>query len=215
MVLCQPDGVLRCCSSSFRWPKNRSGVARRGAQRDRGPLQTRDLSAEEPLRARVRRRAAAGRGRTFRSSSVAGLAERMFPRVRASPMLLDREMREPLGADRRCSRIAPERAMPARLAAGLADRTAVAVVSANRDRRSRPRVPTFTRSTSCARSPPIPKPQDSGGAAGREGDAGLASGAGTARRRHRQSRARPFGAPPAPAVEPRARSAATRTISAD
>ena len=62
------------------------------------------LLEQEPPKARYGRVFVAGphqaRGRTFRVVFVPGLAERMFPqKPHEDPMMLDAEMREPLGAD--------------------------------------------------------------------------------------------------------------------
>jgi len=117
------------------------------------------------------------RGRTFRVVFVAGLAERMFPqRPHEDPMLLDREMRDPLGA---ALAQQEDRARAERLLLRLA-------IGAPSDRlwlsyprievgESRPRVPSFyALDVMRAMTGRIPQPQQLQSAAAAEGGAGLA-----------------------------------------
>ena len=158
------------------------------------------------------------RGRTFRVVFVAGLAERMFPqRPHEDPMLLDREMREPLGAGLRAA--GGSRAQPsacccgsrsARRPSGCGCR-----IRASKSAESRPRVPSFyALDIMRAITGRIPQAAAAPGRGGRRrGRRPRLAGAGAAGRRDRRSRARPLGAPAAAAGRAAARrSAATRTI---
>ena len=133
-------------------------VARRSARRAAPSACARSTSSRRPIAtaasssARRTRRAAA----RSRSCSCRGLAERLFPqKLREDPLLLDDEMREPLGARARRPGRSREDGAPAAAACGRRrDRTAVAVVSAaRRRRRARRACRRSTCSTSCARSP--------------------------------------------------------------
>jgi CRISPR/Cas system-associated exonuclease Cas4 (RecB family) len=117
------------------------------------------------------------RGRTFRVVFVAGLAERMFPqRPHEDPMLLDREMREPLGAGlaQQEDRARTERLL-LRLAVGApADRLWLSYPRIEAGE-SRPRVPSFyVLDVMRAMTGRIPQPQQLQSAAADEGGAGLA-----------------------------------------
>ena len=99
-VLRQPDGVIaRRAETAEPDGRHRSGLA--GEARD--VIAGRLADSSRALESRYGRvfvgSPQQARGRTFRVVFVAGLAERMFPqRPHEDPMLLDREMREPLGA---------------------------------------------------------------------------------------------------------------------
>ena len=118
------------------------------------------------------------RGRTFRVVFVAGLAERMFPqRPHEDPMLLDREMREPLDAGLAAAGGPRAQRAPAAAPRGRgADRAAVAVVSADRDRRVASARPELLRARRHARDHrPHSEAAGAPGVGGRvEGGAGLA-----------------------------------------
>jgi hypothetical protein len=116
------------------------------------------------------------RGRTFRVVFVAGLAERMFPqRPHEDPMLLDREMREPLAAG---LALQEDRARSERLLLRLAVGAPTERLWLSYPRieiaESRPRVPSFyALDVMRAITGRIPKPQQLQEAAAVEGDAGL------------------------------------------
>ncbi len=117
------------------------------------------------------------RGRTFRVVFVAGLAERMFPqRPHEDPMLLDREMREPLGAG---LAVQEDRARSERLLLRLAVGAPTERLWLSYPRieiaESRPRVPSFyALDIMRAITGRIPRPQELQDAAAVEGGAGLA-----------------------------------------
>ena len=117
------------------------------------------------------------RGRAFRVVFVAGLAERMFPqRPHEDPMLLDREMRIPLGAG---LPLQEDRARTERLLLRLAVGAAAERLWLSYPRlelaESRPRVPSFyALDVMRAISGRIPQPQQLQDAAAVEGGAGLA-----------------------------------------
>ena len=117
------------------------------------------------------------RGRTFRVVFVAGLAERLFPqRPREDPMLLDKEMREPLAAG---LAVQNDRARTERLLLRLAVGAATERLWLSYPRievaESRPRVPSFyALDVMRAITGRIPKPQDLQETAAAEGGARLA-----------------------------------------
>ena len=117
------------------------------------------------------------RGRTFRVVFVAGLAERMFPqRPHEDPMLLDREMRAPLGAG---LPLQEDRARSERLLLRLAVGAPTERLWLSYPRieiaESRPRVPSFyALDIMRAITGRIPKPQQL------QDDAAVAGGAGLA-----------------------------------
>lgn len=117
------------------------------------------------------------RGRTFRVVFVAGLAERLFPqRPHEDPMLLDKEMREPLGAGLAVQddRARTERLL-LRLAAGAATQRLWLSYPRIEVAESRPRVPSFyALDVMRAITGRIPKPQQLQESAAAEGGAGLA-----------------------------------------
>jgi len=100
MVLRQPERVLRVIAEL----RPMSEIGPVSLEEARDVIADRLLSIEmEPPRHRYGRvfvgSPQQARGRTFRVVFVAGLAERMFPqKPREDPMLLDEEMRVPLGA---------------------------------------------------------------------------------------------------------------------
>jgi len=117
------------------------------------------------------------RGRTFRVVFVAGLAERMFPqRPHEDPMLLDKEMREPLAAG---LAVQEDRARNERLLLRLAVGAPTERLWLSYPRieiaESRPRVPSFyALDVMRAITGRIPQPQRLQEAAAAEGGAGLA-----------------------------------------
>jgi ATP-dependent helicase/nuclease subunit B len=117
------------------------------------------------------------RGRTFRVVFLAGLAERLFPqRPHEDPMLLDKEMREPLGAG---LALQDDRARTERLLLRLAVGAATERLWLSYPRievaESRPRVPSFyALDVMRAITGRIPKPQQLQDSAAVEGDARLA-----------------------------------------
>jgi CRISPR/Cas system-associated exonuclease Cas4 (RecB family) len=117
------------------------------------------------------------RGRTFRVAFVAGLAERMFPqRPHEDPMLLDREMREPLGAG---LALQEDRARTERLLLRLAIGAPTERLWLSYPRleiaESRPRVPSFyALDVMRAITGRIPQPQQLQESAAAAGGAGLA-----------------------------------------
>src|SRR3954469_19818698 len=117
------------------------------------------------------------RGRSFRVVFVAGLAERMFPqRPHEDPMLLDREMRVPLGAGLALQedRARTERLL-LRLAIGAASERLWLSYPRLEMAESRPRVPSFyALDVMRAITGRIPQPQQLQEAAAAEGGAGLA-----------------------------------------
>ncbi|HTM23703.1 MAG TPA: PD-(D/E)XK nuclease family protein [Vicinamibacterales bacterium] len=117
------------------------------------------------------------RGRTFRVVFVAGLAERMFPqRPHEDPMLLDREMREPLAAGLPVQedRARTERLL-LRLAVGAPSERLWLSYPRMEIAESRPRVPSFyALDVMRAITGRIPRPQDLQASAAAEGGAGLA-----------------------------------------
>ena len=138
------------------------------------------------------------RGRAFKVVFVPGLAERLFPqKLREDPLLLDKDMRAPLaaqrrGAPRRPGRSRQDRASPAPSRGRRGDRSAVAVLPATRRRRCPSARALVLRSRRHARH--RRKDSASRGAPARGGrggwrEAGLAR-AGSARGRHRRGRAR-------------------------
>ena len=178
MVLRRPEGVLRVLQQLR--PMAEIGPVSLDEARDviAGRLQMLEI---EPPKSRYGRIFVGGpqqaRGRTFRVVFVAGLAERMFPqRPHEDPMLLDREMREPLRAG---LPIQEDRARGERLLLRLA-------VGAPTDRlwlsyprieiaESRPRVPSFyALDIMRAITGRIPGPQQLQDEAAAAGGAGLA-----------------------------------------
>jgi ATP-dependent helicase/nuclease subunit B len=146
MVLHEPERVLRV-------------IAELRPMSDIGPVkldEARDVLAErllmldrDPPRYRYGRVFAGGpqqaRGRAFRVVFVAGLAERMFPlKLHEDPMLLDKEMRLPLGAG---LAVQEDRARNERLMLRLAVGAATEHLWLSYPRielaESRPRVPSF------------------------------------------------------------------------
>jgi len=178
MVLRQPDGVLRLLQQLR--PMAEIGPVSLAEARDviADRLQMLEI---DPPRSRYGRVFVGGpqqaRGRTFRVVFVAGLAERMFPqRPHEDPMLLDREMREPLGAGlpRQEDRARSERLL-LRLAVGAPTERLWLSYPRIEIAESRPRVPSFyALDIMRAITGRIPKPQELQESAAREGDAGLA-----------------------------------------
>ena len=178
MVLRQPEGVLRVLQQLR--PMAEIGPVSLAEARDviADRLQMLEI---DPPRSRYGRVFVGGpqqaRGRTFRVVFVAGLAERMFPqRPHEDPMLLDREMREPLGAGLALQedRARSERLL-LRLAAGAPTERLWLSYPRIEIAESRPRVPSFyALDVMRAITGRIPKPQELQDAAAREGDAGLA-----------------------------------------
>jgi hypothetical protein len=117
------------------------------------------------------------RGRTFRVVFVAGLAERMFPqRPHEDPMLLDREMRAPLGAGlvQQEDRARTERLL-LRLAVGAPSERLWLSYPRIEVGESRPRVPSFyALDVMRAITGRIPQPHQLQESAAAEGGAGLA-----------------------------------------
>jgi ATP-dependent helicase/nuclease subunit B len=178
MVLRQPDGVLRVLQQLR--PMAEIGPVSLSEARDviADRLQMLEI---DPPRSRYGRVFVGGpqqaRGRTFRVVFVAGLAERMFPqRPHEDPMLLDREMREPLDAGLALQedRARSERLL-LRLAAGAPTERLWLSYPRLEIAESRPRVPSFyALDVMRAITGRIPKPQELQESAAREGDAGLA-----------------------------------------
>ena len=178
MVLRQPEGVLRV-------------LQQLRPMADIGPVsldEARDVIADrlqmleiDPPKSRYGRVFVGGpqqaRGRTFRVVFVAGLAERMFPqRPHEDPMLLDREMREPLDA---ALPIQEDRARRERLLLRLAVGAPTERLWLSYPRleiaESRPRVPSFyALDIMRAITGRIPRPQALQDAAAAAGGAGLA-----------------------------------------
>ena len=202
MVLRRPEGVLRVLQQLR--PMAEIGPVSLEEARDviADRLQTLEI---DPPKSRYGRvfvgSPQQARGRTFRVVFVAGLAERMFPqRPHEDPMLLDREMREPLGAglalqEDRARSGAPSAASGRR----RADRAAVAVVSADRDRRIAAAGPELLRARHHARDHrPHPEAAAAPGIRRRRGRRGSGlAGTRAAGRRDRRSRARPCRPPAA------------------
>jgi RecB family exonuclease len=117
------------------------------------------------------------RGRAFRVVFVAGLAERMFPqRPHEDPMLLDREMRGPLGAGlvQQEDRARTERLL-LRLAVGAPSERLWLSYPRIEVGESRPRVPSFyALDVMRAITGRIPQPHQLQASAAEEGGAGLA-----------------------------------------
>lgn len=178
MVLRQPEGVLRV-------------LQQLRPMADIGPVsldEARDVIADrlqmleiDPPRSRYGRVFVGGpqqaRGRTFRVVFVAGLAERMFPqRPHEDPMLLDREMREPLDAalPMQEDRARGERLL-LRLAVGAPTERLWLSYPRLEIAESRPRVPSFyALDIMRAITGRIPQPQALQDAAAAAGGAGLA-----------------------------------------
>jgi ATP-dependent helicase/nuclease subunit B len=177
-VLRQPDHVLRV-------------LAPLRPMADIGPIpldEARDVIADrlqmlelDPPRSRYGRVFVGSphqaRGRSFRVVFVAGVAERMFPqRPHEDPMLLDREMRVPLGAGLALQedRARTERLL-LRLAIGAASERLWLSYPRLEMAESRPRVPSFyALDVMRAITGRIPQPQQLQEAAAAEGGAGLA-----------------------------------------
>jgi ATP-dependent helicase/nuclease subunit B len=178
MVLRQPDGVLRVLQQLR--PMAEIGPVSLDEARDviADRLQMLEI---DPPKSRYGRvfvgSPQQARGRTFRVVFVAGLAERMFPqRPHEDPMLLDREMREPLGAG---LALQEDRARSERLLLRLAVGAPTERLWLSYPRievaESRPRVPSFyALDIMRAITGRIPKPQQLQDAAAAEGGAGLA-----------------------------------------
>ena len=141
MVLRQPERVLRALADL----RPMSEIGPVSLDEARGVIADRLLMLDrEPPRSRYGRvfvgSPQQARGRTFKVVFVPGLAERMFPqKPHEDPMLLDEEMRVPLGAGLPVQ----ERSRAGRAAAAPAggrrrQRAVVAVVSADRHRRVAP-----------------------------------------------------------------------------
>ena len=178
MVLRQPEGVLRV-------------LQQLRPMADIGPVsldEAREVIADrlqmleiDPPRSRYGRvfigSPQQARGRTFRVVFVAGLAERMFPqRPHEDPMLLDREMREPLnaGLPLQDDRARGERLL-LRLAVGAPTERLWLSYPRIEIAESRPRVPSFyALDIMRAITGRIPKPQQLQESAAAEGGAGLA-----------------------------------------
>ena len=155
------------------------------------------------------------RGRTFRVVFVPGLAERMFPqKPHEDPMMLDDEMREPLGADLAMQedRGQAERLL-LRLAVGAATERLWLSYPRVEIAESRPRVPSFyaldIMRAITGRIPKHEELQDRAAAEG--GRRPRLAGARRAGGRDRRSRARPRGAARAARRRTAPGSAATRT----
>jgi CRISPR/Cas system-associated exonuclease Cas4 (RecB family) len=178
MVLRWPEGVLRVLQQLR--PMAEIGPVSLEEARDviADRLQTLEI---DPPRSRYGRvfvgSPQQARGRTFRVVFVAGLAERMFPqRPHEDPMLLDREMREPLGAG---LAVQEDRARAERLLLRLAVGAPTERLWLSYPRieiaESRPRVPSFyALDIMRAVTGRIPKPQQLQESAAAEGGAGLA-----------------------------------------
>ncbi len=178
MVLRQPEGVLRVLQELR--PMAEIGPVSLDEAREviADRLQMLDI---DPPKSRYGRVFVGGpqqaRGRTFRVVFVAGLAERMFPqRPHEDPMLLDREMREPLaaGLPLQEDRARSERLL-LRLAVGAPTERLWLSYPRIEVAESRPRVPSFyALDIMRAITGRIPKPQQLQDAAAAEGGAGLA-----------------------------------------
>jgi hypothetical protein len=178
MVLRQPDGVLRVLQQLR--PMAEIGPVSLDEARDviADRLQMLEL---DPPKSRYGRvfvgSPEQARGRTFRVVFVAGLAERMFPqRPHEDPMLLDREMREPLAAGLATQedRARSERLL-LRLAIGAPTERLWLSYPRIEVAESRPRVPSFyALDIMRAVTGRIPKPQQLQESAAAEGGAGLA-----------------------------------------
>jgi ATP-dependent helicase/nuclease subunit B len=178
MVLRQPEGVLRVIQQLR--PMAEIGPVSLDEAREviADRLQMLDI---DPPKSRYGRVFVGGpqqaRGRTFRVVFVAGLAERMFPqRPHEDPMLLDREMREPLaaGLPLQDDRARSERLL-LRLAVGAPTERLWLSYPRIEVAESRPRVPSFyALDIMRAITGRIPKPQQLQDAAAAEGGAGLA-----------------------------------------
>jgi ATP-dependent helicase/nuclease subunit B len=178
MVLRRPEGVLRVLQQLR--PMAEIGPVSLEEARDviADRLQTLEI---DPPRSRYGRvfvgSPQQARGRTFRVVFVAGLAERMFPqRPHEDPMLLDREMREPLDAG---LAVQEDRARAERLLLRLAVGAPTERLWLSYPRieiaESRPRVPSFyALDIMRAITGRIPKPQQLQESAAAEGGAGLA-----------------------------------------
>ncbi len=178
LVLRQPERVVRALADL----RPMSAIGPVSLDEARGVIADRLLTLErEPQRSRYGRVFVGSphqaRGRTFRVVFVPGLAERMFPqRPREDPMLLDEEMRLPLGAG---LAVQEDRARVERLQLRLA-------VGAARERlwlsypridvgESRPRVPSFyALDVMRAITGRVPNHEDLQEQAAIEGGAGLA-----------------------------------------
>jgi ATP-dependent helicase/nuclease subunit B len=178
LVLRQPEGVLRV-------------LQQLRPMADIGPVsldEARDVIADrlrmleiDPPKSRYGRVFVGGpqqaRGRTFRVVLVAGLAERMFPqRPHEDPMLLDREMREPLaaGLPLQEDRARNERLL-LRLAVGAPTERLWLSYPRLEIAESRPRVPSFyALDIMRAITGRIPQPRQLQESAAAEGGAGLA-----------------------------------------
>ena len=178
MVLRQPDGVLRVLQQLR--PMAEIGPVSLDEARDviADRLQMLEL---DPPKSRYGRvfvgSPQQARGRTFKVVFVAGLAERMFPqRPHEDPMLLDREMREPLAAGLATQedRARSERLL-LRLAIGAPTERLWLSYPRIEIAESRPRVPSFyALDIMRAITGRIPKPQQLQESAAVEGGAGLA-----------------------------------------
>ena len=178
MVLRQPERVLRVIEQLR--PMAAIGPISLEEARDvlADRLQTLEI---DPPKTRYGRVFVGGphqaRGRTFRVVFVAGLAERMFPqRPHEDPMLLDREMREPLAAGLPVQedRARTERLL-LRLAIGAPSERLWLSYPRMEIAESRPRVPSFyALDVMRAITGRIPRPQDLQASAAAEGGAGLA-----------------------------------------
>jgi ATP-dependent helicase/nuclease subunit B len=178
MVLRQPDGVLRVLQQLR--PMAEIGPVSLDEARDVIADRLQMLEIDPPANRYGRVFVGSpqqARGRTFRIVFVAGLAERMFPqRPHEDPMLLDREMREPLGAG---LALQEDRARSERLLLRLAVGAPTERLWLSYPRievaESRPRVPSFyALDIMRAITGRIPKPQQLQDAAAAEGGAGLA-----------------------------------------
>jgi CRISPR/Cas system-associated exonuclease Cas4 (RecB family) len=178
MVLRQPEGVLRVLQQL----RPMAGIGPVSLDEARDVIADRLQMLEiDPPKSRYGRVFVGGpqqaRGRTFRVVFVAGLAERMFPqRPHEDPMLLDREMREPLEAG---LPIQEDRARSERLLLRLAVGAPTERLWLSYPRieiaESRPRVPSFyALDIMRAITGRIPKPQQLQESAAAEGGAGLA-----------------------------------------
>ena len=179
MVLRQPDGVLRVLAAAAPDGRDRAGLARRSARRDRGPAaDARDRSAEEPLRPGVRRQPAAG-ARPHLPGGVrrrAGRADVSAAAARGSDAARSRDAR---AARRPGCALQEDRARSERLLLRLAVGAPTERLWLSYPRievaESRPRVPSFyALDIMRAITGRIPKPQQLQDAAAAEGGAGLA-----------------------------------------
>jgi len=178
MVLRRPDGVLRVLQQLR--PMAEIGPVSLDEARDVIGDRLRMLEIDPP-KSRYGRVFVGSphqaRGRTFRVVFVAGLAERMFPqRPHEDPMLLDREMREPLaaGLPLQEDRARSERLL-LRLAVGAPTERLWLSYPRIEIAESRPRVPSFyALDIMRAITGRIPKPQQLQESAAVEGGAGLA-----------------------------------------